>query len=278
MFLTAERKIYAPARQKIIKGIYYFFTKCFHRPFQDKDLESREGRVKDQLENIKEQLSTNVTTPLQVPEINHDQPDTDNTLKLLTEKSTHLQDIYSETLRMVPEACKCSENLRNDFFDLACNGLRTGHYDIVHRVDGLESVQKEMSEEEKGAFKCLRELQINREREIEKLDLLWNCLLKAVRNSFTVKLRKPCTHENFRNVDFVYWPITIKFRIRKKTSKPQANYRCCLRLVISRLKPRKNVRNIVGQQLPTSLDVTHCVRLHTLLHVVRCCCVLLRKV
>lgn len=172
MFLTAERKIYAPACQKIIKSIYYFFTKCFHRPFQDKDLESRESRVKDQLENIKEQLSTHVTTPLQVPEINQDQPDTDTTLKLLTERSTHLQAIYSETLRMVPEACKCSENLRNDFFDLARNGLRTGHYDIVHRVDGLESVEKEMSEEEKGAFKCLRGLQINRERKIEKLDLL----------------------------------------------------------------------------------------------------------
>ena len=27
----------------------------------------------------------------------------------------------------------------------------------------------------------------------------------------------------------VYWPITIKFRIRKQTSKPQINYRCCLR-------------------------------------------------
>lgn len=114
-----------------------------------------------------------------MPEINQDQSDIDTTLKLLTDKSTHLQYIYSQTLRMVPEACKCSENLMNDFFDLACNGLRTGHYDIVHRVDVLESVQREMSEEEKGAFKCLRELQINREREIEKLDLLWNCLLKA---------------------------------------------------------------------------------------------------
>ena len=31
-------------------------------------------------------------------------------------------------------------------------------------------------------------------------------------------------------------------------------------------------RNIVGQQLPTLLDVTCCVRLHTLLHVVACCC------
>ena len=35
---------------------------------------------------------------------------------------------------------------------------------------------------------------------------------------------------------------------------------------------RANGRNIVGQQLPTLLDVTCCVRLHTLLHVVGCCC------
>ena len=41
---------------------------------------------------------------------------------------------------------------------------------------------------------------------------------------------------------------------------------------------RANGRNIVDQQLPTLLDVTCCVRLHTLLHVVGCCCVLLRKV
>ena len=35
---------------------------------------------------------------------------------------------------------------------------------------------------------------------------------------------------------------------------------------------RANGRNIVDQQLPTLLDVTCCVRLHTLLHVVGCCC------
>ena len=40
---------------------------------------------------------------------------------------------------------------------------------------------------------------------------------------------------------------------------------CCL-------KPRVNGRNIVGQQLPTLVDVTCCVRFHTVLHVVRCCC------
>ena len=44
------------------------------------------------------------------------------------------------------------------------------------------------------------------------------------------------------------------------------------------LRLRANGRNIVGLQLPTLLDVTCCVRLHILLHVVGCCCVLLRKV
>ena len=52
----------------------------------------------------------------------------------------------------------------------------------------------------------------------------------------------------------------------------------CLYLKLVLIKPRTNGRNIVGQQLPTLLDVTCCVRLHTLLHVVGCCCVLLRKV
>lgn len=117
----------------MIKGIYYFFKKRFHRPFQDEDLESRERRVKDKLENIKEHLSTHATTPLQVPEINQDQLDRDTTLKRLTDESRHLQDIYSEILRMVPEAYKCNENLRNDFFDLACYGLGAGH-----RVEALE--------------------------------------------------------------------------------------------------------------------------------------------
>ena len=40
---------------------------------------------------------------------------------------------------------------------------------------------------------------------------------------------------------------------------------------VSSLRPRANGRNIVGQQLPTLLDVRCCVRLHTLLHVVGCC-------
>ena len=45
------------------------------------------------------------------------------------------------------------------------------------------------------------------------------------------------------------------------------------RATLSSLKPRANGRNIVGQELPILLDVTCCVRLHTLLHVVGSCCI-----
>ena len=48
-------------------------------------------------------------------------------------------------------------------------------------------------------------------------------------NYVTVKLRKPWTPEKISGMLIVYWPITIKFRIRKQTSKPEINYHCCLR-------------------------------------------------
>ena len=41
--------------------------------------------------------------------------------------------------------------------------------------------------------------------------------------------------------------------------------------LLHRVKPRVNGHNIVGQQLPTLLDVTCCVCLHILLHVVGTC-------
>ena len=51
---------------------------------------------------------------------------------------------------------------------------------------------------------------------------------------------------------------------------------CAIRFL--QLNPSANARNIVGQQLLTLLDVTCCVRLHTLLHVEACCWKLSLKV
>ena len=47
--------------------------------------------------------------------------------------------------------------------------------------------------------------------------------------------------------------------------------------LVGRIRLRANGRNIVVHQLPTLLDVTCFVRLHTLLHVVGSCCVKLES-
>ena len=65
------------------------------------------------------------------------------------------------------------------------------------------------------------------------------------------------------------------FLILPTISSPSYNRSCPSVLTV---KSRANGRRIVGQQLPTLLDVTCCVRLHTPLHVVACCWEMLRKV
>ena len=76
-------------------------------------------------------------------------------------------------------------------------------------------------------------------------------------------------------VSVVYWTIWVVgsnptvFRINFIFFQIEET---CTFIIISslkyHLKPRANGRNIVGQQIPTLLDVTCYVRLHTLLHVV----------
>ena len=53
-----------------------------------------------------------------------------------------------------------------------------------------------------------------------------------------------------------------------RRSRNKRNVGSCWLKSLTGFKPRENGRNIVGQQLPTLLDVTFCVRLHTLLRVV----------
>ena len=96
------------------------------------------------------------------------------------------------------------------------------------------------------------------------------CAIKAV-NIILILFRESRLHTQrstrliLQNYDF------IKMSHQKQTIDHDG-------LIFACLKPRANGRNIVGQQLPTLLDVTCCIRLRTLLHVVACCCVLLRKV
>ena len=83
-------------------------------------------------------------------------------------------------------------------------------------------------------------------------------------------------YSNLTLTEILHWHAAIPLNNRKWKENNHENENKNNR--VQSLKPRANGRNIVGHQLPTLLDVTCCVRLHTLLHVVGCCCVLLRKV
>ena len=141
------------------------------------DQENRERRIAIQLKRLDEKLKNEITCPLQVQEVREDKLATAVKLDLLTKLSKSLQNIYSDIQAMVAETCKYNEDLKRDFYDLTYHGLRAEHNDLVHRVNDLVSSQAEMSDEEKEAFKRLQQYQINRQRQIYRLELLERTLL-----------------------------------------------------------------------------------------------------
>ena len=146
----------------------------------DTDQFAREYHIDDRLRKINGQLHTYVTSPLQVQEVKQDQLRTAVKLHLLTRRSERLQELYTEALGMVVETCKCSEDLRKNFYDLAYHGLRAEHYELVYRVKDLESAQEEMNEEEKKEYNRLQSYQMNRQNQVGRLDRLWRYLFSPV--------------------------------------------------------------------------------------------------
>ena len=147
---------------------------------RDTDQAARELRISERLENLNQVLNTYVTAPLEVPEVKQDQLKTPVKLDLLTRLSERLQELYSDVQAMVSETCKCSEDLKRDFYDFAYHGLRAEHNELVHRVKDLESTEPEMSKEEREDFEKLQKYQVNRERHVERLDKLWRGLFSPV--------------------------------------------------------------------------------------------------
>ena len=112
--------------------------------------------------------------------VKQDQLKTAVKLDLLTRLSKQLQELYTKALGMVAEACKCSEELRKVFHDLAYHGLRAVHYELVYRVKDLESALEEMSEDEKKEYDRLQSHQKGRQRQVERLDRLYRSLFSSV--------------------------------------------------------------------------------------------------
>ncbi|XP_068722223.1 uncharacterized protein [Montipora capricornis] len=140
------------------------------------DEEARERRISAQLQKYTHDLKTYVTSSLEVPEVKQDQLKTPVKLDILKTLSEHLEGLYIATRDMVSETCKCSEDLKRDFYDFAYHGLRADHNELVHRFKDLEDAVQEMGEEEKEELQKVKEFQLHRESLIKELEEKWRAL------------------------------------------------------------------------------------------------------
>ena len=140
-----------------------------------------EGEIDAKLKDLNELLRTNVTFVLQVQEVKEDKLKVPVQLDLLSRLSFNLQELYTSVLSIGAECCKCSEEVRREFYDFAYHGLRVEHNDVVHRVEDLATTQGKMTAEEKKDFGKLQQLQANRQRQVDRLEKLWRSLFSPVR-------------------------------------------------------------------------------------------------
>ena len=147
---------------------------------EEADEEARERRISAQLQKYTRDLQTYVTSTLEVPEVKQDQLKTAVQLNILKTLSEHLEGLYIATRDMVSETCKCSEDLKRDFYDFAYHGLRADHNELVHRFKDLEYGVQKMSEEEKEELQRLKVFQLNRQSLIKELEEKWRALFSPV--------------------------------------------------------------------------------------------------
>ena len=143
-----------------------------------------EREIDVKLKDLDELLRKNVTSILEMPEIWEDKLKVSVTLDLLSRFSVSLQELYTSALSIVAECCKCSEEVKREFYDFAYHGLRAEHNHVVHRVEDLVMAQEKMTDEEKEHFCRLQHLQTNRQRQVDRLEELWRGLFSPVRIPF----------------------------------------------------------------------------------------------
>lgn len=145
-------------------------------PENTRDQAGTEREITVQLKLLNEELYKGVVSKLQAPEVKEDKLETRVMVDRLIRLSVTLQELYTTTLSKAPEACKCSEEVKREFSEFAYYGLRAEHNDLVHRVKELISVEEKMTSEEKSELFKLKQLQTNRQRQVDELEKLWGGL------------------------------------------------------------------------------------------------------
>lgn len=151
---------------------------------QQKGEEARESHVREILEKCKKELNILVTQPLQVPEVRQNnllRPEVKaDVLQVVSER---LEELYNITLGIAPEACRCSEALRERFFNFAYDTLQTENTEMNHKYDDVKKTLKKMPKDGKKEFKKLTLLQNRRKDLLVKLEKLRPLFSSCMQNS-----------------------------------------------------------------------------------------------
>ena len=139
--------------------------------FKEAEQDARESRMKEELKICDKKLKHYVTHPLIVPEIRQDRlPSTAVTVDVLKVISEHLEEQYKTTLDIASEACQCSEDLRELFYDFAYHALITEHKQINYKMNDLEEKLNSTPTEDKDEFAYLMLLQNRRKDLVDELE------------------------------------------------------------------------------------------------------------
>ena len=132
------------------------------------------------LETCKKKLETFVTKPLAIPEVRQDNlPRTAVTVDVFRVLSEHLEEQYNNTLAIAPEACQCSEDLRERFYYFAYHALRAEHDEMNLKVTNLKKTLKKTPKDVKEELKNLVRLQKRRKDLVVRLEQ-WRHLIPSV--------------------------------------------------------------------------------------------------
>ena len=140
---------------------------------------SKGPKISEKLKDLQEKLSV-VEENLKIPELKGEAFHVTKKLDLISRHNTTIQELYTQVMGMMREACKCDEFLREKFYDFSHCSLRAVHNNLNKSFADLQSEQGNMTAAEKRKLDSLILSRKGREKQIMYLDKFLKRLFSSV--------------------------------------------------------------------------------------------------
>ena len=146
---------------------------------KEENSSSKAPKISERLKDLQEKLSV-VEENLKIPELKGKAFHVTKKLDLISRHNTTIQELYTQVMGMMNEACKCDEFLREKFYDFSQCSLRAVHINLNNSFADLQSEQGNMTAAEKRKLDSLILSRKGREKQIMYLDKILKRLFSSV--------------------------------------------------------------------------------------------------